>query len=537
MRKFAAAALALPAFAFVYVTTFVRRSAIAQFAAVAMAVVLVVTGLLVGLPIKDASGTQPGTIPPLTPAGVADTIDTTQPLDAPFQIEFNKPMNPASVAAALTVQPNVTSFKLTWDGTGRILSLVPDPHWEAYTTYHVAVSGAATDQQGMSLATPIGAMFATGSLTAGTITATTVMNGSVAPDSTFQITFSRPVKLATVQARFEILPKVAATITGDDPTDASSQTFTMTPTAALAPGVDYVVSFFGALATDSSGSSISAVPSLKAHTMAAPQVVRFRPRDKTVTLDPGQPVSVRFTTPMDHASTQKAFSVTVGGKAVAGSLYWAENDTVLVMSLSKNFKVGSKVVAKVALGAKSKDGMALVAAASATFTVAKPASRAISWSGGAASASSPWHASELYYLKLMNCTRTGGWVTSGGSCSTATHHTMPAQDALPLNAGISNRVSRPYAKYMADRRALNHFLVGTPKSRMAAGGYSGGGGENIASPGSSGSAGMIAVEIFYQKESPCRCEHYGNIMNPYYKTAGIGVWVSRGAVRVVIDFL
>jgi hypothetical protein len=47
---------------------------------------------------------------------------------------------------------------------------------------------------------------------------------------------------------------------------------------------------------------------------------------------------------------------------------------------------------------------------------------------------------------------------------------------------------------------------------------------------------MIAVELFYQSESPCRCEHYMNIMLPYFHRAGVGVWVSGGSVRVSIDF-
>jgi uncharacterized protein YkwD len=141
-------------------------------------------------------------------------------------------------------------------------------------------------------------------------------------------------------------------------------------------------------------------------------------------------------------------------------------------------------------------------------------------------------------MNLMNCTRTGGWVTGGGACSTATHHTLPAQDRLSLDAGISNKVSRPYAKKMADNRQLNHYLSGTtPHSRLAAQGWGGPSwGENIASPTSAGNGGMISIETFFQSESGCRCEHYFNIMAPFFRRAGVGVWVSSGVVRVSIDF-
>jgi uncharacterized protein YkwD len=68
---------------------------------------------------------------------------------------------------------------------------------------------------------------------------------------------------------------------------------------------------------------------------------------------------------------------------------------------------------------------------------------------------------------------------------------------------------------------------------MCSAGYCGGGwGENIAN----GGRGMIAIEIFYQNEYWCRCEHYANIMNGHFSQAGIGVWVIGGTSRVAIDF-
>jgi uncharacterized protein YkwD len=71
---------------------------------------------------------------------------------------------------------------------------------------------------------------------------------------------------------------------------------------------------------------------------------------------------------------------------------------------------------------------------------------------------------------------------------------------------------------------------------MCKAGYCGGGwGENIASPSSVGAGGMISIELFYQNEYWCKCEHYYNIMDPYFGQAGVGVWFSK-SVRVAIDF-
>ncbi len=542
MRKILAAALALPFIAFYYVSSVIRRTSARrvlkagplQFILVCAAVALLVSGLLLGLPAKQAAGVAPPTFAPLAPQAEALQTQSNLPLDVAFQVQFTKPMNESSVESALTISPN-TNVKFEWDATAQVLSLAPDPHWEPYTNYLVDISGAATDQEGLSLAQEIHTSFQSGSPTAGTITATEMNGDLTSPASAFQVTFTRPVKLSTVVLRLGISPQVAVTIVGDDPTDLASEVFTMTPKAALASDTTYVISMADG-GTDAAGAALQSVAPLQIHTMIAPAVVRFRPQDGTTTYDSNQPVSVRFTVPMDEKSTAAAFSVTVGGRAVSGGTYWAEDDTVLVLTPRYSFSVGSTVVARVSTAARSAGGLHLSAAASATFTVSKPRSTSISF-GGAASASSPWYASEVYYLHLMNCTRTGGWVTYGGACSSETHHTLPAQSPLTLNAGISNKVSRPYAKYMADTQLLDHYLRGTtPHSRLTAAGYpSGSWGENIASPSSSGKGGMIDVEVFYQNESWCRCEHYFNIMDPYFHQVGIGVWVSK-SVRVSIDF-
>lgn len=186
----------------------------------------------------------------------------------------------------------------------------------------------------------------------------------------------------------------------------------------------------------------------------------------------------------------------------------------------------------------------MTAAAGVSFLVSTPRTRTyasggskIPFTGGIASTSAPYHGSELYYLSLMNCTRTGGWVTSSGDCSTETHHTLPPRPALGFSDGISNAVSRPYAMALSDRNALTHYLDGTTvHSRLSAQGYtSASWGENIASPGNAGQGGMISVEIFFQNEYWCRCNHYANIMNSHFRSVGIGIWVSGGP-RVVIDF-
>jgi hypothetical protein len=537
MHKIAATALAMPALAQTYVTTLVRKFR-GQTAPRRMATVGLVAVLVVGMIVTGAVALAPSVPSGPPPAGTISGGTDMAP-NSPLQVHFTAAMDQASVSGAISVQP-VTPVKLVWDVTGRVVSVMPVEPWAPYTYYLITVGTTARDTSGRPIGKPINVGFETGSRTAGQIVATKPVGALVSITSAFQISFTRPVKLSTVMLDLAIVPPVAVTISGDDPKDQNSQVFTITPKAPLALNTKYSVTFKSTGATDITGSTIQNVDTLAATTIAGPSIVRFRPFDRGYAFDPNQLVSVRFTEPMDTASTEAAFSVTANGQAVTGSKYWVENNTVLVLDPATPFAVGQTVIARIAKTALAADGRPIQAAGRATFYMARPEVKNIPWTGGRASSTSPWYASEVYYLRLVNCTRTGRWVTPSGACSTATHHTMPAQDALTLDRGISNLVSRPYAKYMADNRLLDHFINGTtPHYRLSAQGYtSRDNGENIASPSTSGKAGMVAVEIFFQNESPCRCEHYYNIMYPYFRTAGIGVWVSSKShvTRVVMDF-
>lgn len=542
MRKTAVAALALPVDGLGRAAAWLRRSARFQGVMVSVTTALVVGVLLVGLPATPVAGQPMPTFAPMAPQADANSPESSLALDVPFRIQFTKPMNEGSVESALTISPTV-HVEPRWDATGQTLALVPNPHWNASTTYLVSVSRAATDQEGLALATPVQTSFQSGSLTAGTITATQMVGDLSSPTTAFQLTFTRPVKLSTVMAGLWMNPPRDITVVGDDPTDVASQVFTMTPTDPLETDATFFVNMREG-GVDASGSALQTVTPLQIHTLATPAVRTFTPATGTKTYDTNQPISLHFTIAMDEKSTESALTVLGNGRGVAGSTTWSEGDTVLSFTPRRSFAIGTSVAVKLSTAARSTGGLHLAAAASATFLVSTPRSRAINYTkskipvtGGQGTSSAPYKDMERYYLSLMNCTRTGGWVTPGGDCSTQTRHTLPAQGALALDDGISNNVSRPYAAALADSGLLTHNLNGTTThGRLAAAGYGGGSwGENIASPGNSSTSGMIAIETFYQNESGCRCAHYYNIMNRYFHRAGVGIWVSRG-IRVVIDF-
>ena len=145
-----------------------------------------------------------------------------------------------------------------------------------------------------------------------------------------------------------------------------------------------------------------------------------------------------------------------------------------------------------------------------------------------------WSGVESYYLRLMNCTRTGGWVTSGGKCSSPGGR---AVGALSLNSSISSHVSRPYAKRLAVNNQCDHFIGGSPGDRLRRAGYTSyRWGENLGCRSGNPYGAVLGSHLYFQSERPYNGGHYRNIMDSRFHQVGIGVWVAGGRVRLVVDF-
>jgi uncharacterized protein YkwD len=250
---------------------------------------------------------------------------------------------------------------------------------------------------------------------------------------------------------------------------------------------------------------------------------------------------------MDRASTKRAFRVEVAGKPVKGTVTFAENDTVLVFDPDKTMPYGTRVVVSVAKTARSSTGAALGTTETSVFrTVPKAVPPPASSSGGSGSSSGgggggsvgsgSWAAVERYYLGLMNCTRQGGTVTSGGDCSSPGGRNVAA---LKLDSGISTKVARPYAKKLAVGGDCSHFMGGNPGDRLRRAGYTSyRWAENLGCRSGNPFSAVLGSHRYFQSERSWSPQggHYVNLMNSKYDRVGIGVWVSGGRVRLVVDF-
>jgi uncharacterized protein YkwD len=545
LRKLGAVLLALPVLLMVYVASIGQRGMRARIVSgIAAAAVI---GLIVVASRPPApSVAVPKSLPQPVSAELLDAVRTGHTLTDPFTIAFAAPMEPASVAAAVRIAPDAP-VSFGWDAAGRVLTVAPVGHWMPDTMYTITVSDAARSADGAALASPVKALVLTGHGGAGTLAAARVSGDRVRLDTSFRIVFDRAVDLAALRSALRTEPKIG----GEVVAGPSGNEFVFRPSGALAPNTTYRI-WVDAL-DDVGGIPLTALPNLSVRTVTAPSVVRYRPRSGAADVARGAAVSIRFTDRMDHKATAGALRVTADGKPVTGKVTWAEGDTVMVFVPSSALPYGAKVVVAVGSAATSKAGVPLATAGPGSFKVVakpapkpkaaprpkvhppakKPITKPIKHSGGGGAVSGSWSSVEAYYLELMNCTRTGGWVTSSGACSSPGGRNVAP---LALSAGISAKVSRPYAKFLATRGLCNHFYDGNPGDRLRRAGYTSyRWGENIGCEDISPYKSVLGSHLFFQREKPYNGGHYRNLMNAEYDRAGIGVWVAGGHVRLVID--
>jgi uncharacterized protein YkwD len=533
LRKILAAALAVPVLLMIYAGSLIRRpgSRLPIFI-----VVTVMAGALAAAAIRPtpAAGTAPTHGAAIAASEFTTEIETGESPRAAIVVTFPSAMNGASVEALLSVVP-ATAVSLAWDATMTHLTVTPRLTWTQAALHTITVEAGALDAKGQPLEHRIRAAFLTRGATTATITAGPLAGGQATTATRFGVAFNGPVDAATIALQFS--PALDGHLVASATSTIDAPAFDFVADAVLAAGTTYKVALAPS-ARDADGLAIITKPAT-VRAAAAPAVVRFRPLNGATGVGWSQNLSVRFTEPMDRVSTQAAWSATQAGKAIAGAVSWAENDTVLIFNPTATLGYGQQIGLSVGVGATSRAGLALKAAASATFTTAakavvrKTTLTRISSSGGSIGGST-WAAVEAYYLKLMNCTRTGGWVTSTGSCSS------PGGRAVaPLwqDSGITAKVSRPYARKLAVYNMCTHFSGGTPGDRLRAAGYTSYiWAENLGCRSGNPYSAVLGSHLFFQSEKSYGGGHYVNLMNAKYDRVGIGVWVYGGRVRLVVDF-
>jgi len=187
---------------------------------------------------------------------------------------------------------------------------------------------------------------------------------------------------------------------------------------------------------------------------------------------------------------------------------------------------------------------AFLVAPAASATAVRPASTAATTGTVTATVTTypyaPWLVEEAFYLRLVNCTRTGGWVLKDGSCSGYGSGRYSAYvRPLVRSGGISDKVTRPYAKLIAIKAYCGHYLDHDVGYRLRRAGYNGTWwGENVACRDSTLSVhgSVLWGHLQFQSERSYNGPHWKNMKNAHYTYIGIGVWRYSNRVRLVTDF-
>ncbi len=156
----------------------------------------------------------------------------------------------------------------------------------------------------------------------------------------------------------------------------------------------------------------------------------------------------------------------------------------------------------------------------------------------AAAIESRYPAQEQYALSLVNCVRTGGWVTAKGVCidyGTGKH--APKLKPLKFSERLASEISRPQTRRLARAGYLSHDLGGSISTRFKRAGitccqY----GENLGHMVTPIKGAIIWIHRAMQGEASYNGPHWKNFRDRRYKYVGIGVWRSGHDVYVAYDF-
>lgn len=156
-----------------------------------------------------------------------------------------------------------------------------------------------------------------------------------------------------------------------------------------------------------------------------------------------------------------------------------------------------------------------------------------------ATAEAKWAEAEAFEQQLIDCTRSGGWVAADGSCDRTDGGRVPRRVALKRSTKISDELSRPYARRLAQAGYLTHFLGGSIDQRFKRIGMGGGrGGENIGYTAGRGTVkdAVLHIHRLFQAEWSYNGPHWKNLVDGRFSKIGVGVWVRDGRTYLVLDF-
>ncbi len=283
------------------------------------------------------------------PILVARSPEPGQALDpgAPVELVFDRPMDRASVAAALTVAG--VSGTVEWPDA-RTVRFVPGAPLKRAATYEVLLRETAKSTDGVPLAAPLRFRFATaGFLEVGQVIPADDA-ADVQPNSTITVFFNRPVVPLTA---IEMQANLPQPLTFDPPIAGRGEwlntaIYTFIPAAPLAGGATYTGRIAAGL-TDVTGNPLQSEYTWR-FTVARPQVVTIDPFDGATLVPLQKPITLRFNVPVDPASARAAFRLrSPDGADIPGDLQVTGETLIFTPSQRLEYEVRYTVEADASL--------------------------------------------------------------------------------------------------------------------------------------------------------------------------------------------
>lgn len=272
-------------------------------------------------------------------------------------LTFSEAMSVDSLT--LTLDPAQDLSAAVWNVDRTVATISAAAPLASKTVYTLSLSGS--DLAGNPLAAQTQVSFTTAA--PADVEAPTVLSSAPSPAATavptnavLSLSFSEPMNKAAVDGAFSIVPAVAGTVLWD----GSSTLRSFQPSAPLASSTQYTVTL-GIGATDPAGNALAAPHTLTFTTAAAPDVTN----PTVVSTSPGAgatgvarttDLSVSFSEPMDKASVQVAFAVTIPALSNVGVFSWSADGKTMTFNPNLSFDYGATVAWRLNVGAKDLAG-------------------------------------------------------------------------------------------------------------------------------------------------------------------------------------
>ena len=323
----------------------------------------------------------PPTVVSTSPEDLATGVSTT----AAITVTFSEPMSQATITTStFFVRPTAGGSNVpgvvTYNAATNTATFTPTGALAGSTAYTATVTTGAKDLAGNSLAANKTWTFATGDVTAPTVTAVSPANGAtnVATNTTIQVTFSEPMDASTIIPANITLRNTAtsAAVTVTVAYNSATQIATITPTSALSNLTNYTLTVSTAV-KDAAGNAmaapfVSTFTTIPVPDTTRPTITGRSPAPGATLVAANTTVMVTFSEPIDQttitsANFKLAPTASPGSPVTTAFSYNAATNTV-TMTPSTNLGSNVQYTVTVGTGVKDLSGNTLLAQDTWTFT-------------------------------------------------------------------------------------------------------------------------------------------------------------------------